>query len=128
MTKDKWTEDERKEHTERLRAMIEDDGHAWDLSDNDRAALAMALSAVELANHSVCTYCGHVGPKTSTDMVDHLLSCDKRPEVRLLNYADALKAYVCHEPMCSQAHPWTAGRPLHHCSCGLDELLQFKDL
>jgi hypothetical protein len=38
MTKDKWTEDERKEHTERLRAMIEDDGHAWDLSDNDRAA------------------------------------------------------------------------------------------
>jgi NADH pyrophosphatase NudC (nudix superfamily) len=121
-----YTEAERREHTERLRAMLEDDGDTWDLSDNDKAALGMALQAVELANLSVCNYCGHVGPKTSQAMVDHVLTCEKRPEMRLFNHIDALRAYVRHEPMCSQSKPWRAGRPLHHCSCGLDELLAFK--
>ncbi len=128
MSKTTWTEDERKEHTERLHAMIEDGGDTWDLSDNDKAALVMALSAVELANHAVCSYCGHIGPKTPLEMADHALSCDKRPEARLFVHIDALRAYVRHEPMCSQAKAWTAGRPLHHCTCGLDALLELKTL
>jgi hypothetical protein len=121
-----FTEAEQREHTERLRAMVEDDGETWDLSDNDKAALRMALAAVENANLSFCVYCGKIGPKASADMVDHTLTCEKRPEMRLFNHIDALRAYVRHEPMCSQAKPWLAGRPLHHCTCGLDGLLAFK--
>jgi NADH pyrophosphatase NudC (nudix superfamily) len=121
-----YTADQRREHTERLRAMVEDDGETWDLSDNDKAALRMALQAVELANHSVCTYCGHIGDKTTDAMTEHVLACEKRPEMRLFNHIDALRAYVRHEPMCSQAKREFAGRPLHHCTCGLDKLLAFK--
>jgi hypothetical protein len=121
-----WTEAERREHTERLRAMLEDDGDTWDLSDNDKAAIRMALSAVEHANLAVCSYCGHIGPKNSADMAEHALTCEKRPEMRLFNHIDALRAYARHEPMCSQAKREFAGRPLHHCSCGLDKLLTFK--
>jgi hypothetical protein len=121
-----YTDDECREHTERLRAMVEDCGETWDLSDNDKAALGMALQAVELASKAVCNYCGHIGPKTASDMVEHVLTCEKRPEIRLFNHIDALRAYVRHEPMCSQAKREFAGRPLHHCTCGLDELLAFK--
>lgn len=118
-----WTDDERREHTERLQAMLEDDGDTWDLSDNDKAALTMALSAVMLASKSICSYCGHVGEKTASAMVDHVLACEKRPEARMVDMLIALRAYAQHLPECSQAKPWFKGRPLHHCSCGLDDLL-----
>ena len=35
-----------REHTERLEAMVEDDGDTWDLSDNDKAALRFALAQI----------------------------------------------------------------------------------
>jgi hypothetical protein len=109
-----YTAKETREHTERLRAMVEDDGETWDLSDNDKAALRMALEAVELANSAICNYCGHVGPKERDAMVDHTLSCDKRPEVKLLNYIDTLRAFARHEPMC-KAYRYPG---LGKCDCG----------
>ena len=118
-----YTESERREHTERLHAMIEDDHETWDLSDNDRAALRFALESVLLANKAICTYCGHIGDKSSTAMADHALACDKRPEARLIDMLFTLRAYAVHRPECSQSKPWLAGRPLHHCTCGLAKLL-----
>lgn len=118
-----YTEDERREHTERLAAMIEDDGDTWDLSDNDKAALRFAHQAVTLAGLAVCAYCGHIGPKTSAAMSEHAVSCDKRPEMTLFNLMDAIKAYAAHKPECSQSKPWYQGRPLHHCTCGLAKLV-----
>lgn len=118
-----YTEAERRDHTERLEAMAEDDGETWDLSDNDRSALRFALQAVHLAGKAICTYCGHIGDKSSAAMADHILSCDKRPEMKLFAMMDVVREYAAHKPECSQSKPWYAGRPGHFCTCGLAELL-----
>jgi hypothetical protein len=85
-----FTEAERREHTERLRAMLEDDGETWDLSDNDKAAIRMALSAVENSDKAICSYCGAIGPKNSEHMADHALTCDKRPEAKLVDVIEQM--------------------------------------
>lgn len=87
-----FTEAERREHTERLEAMVEDDGQTWDLSDNDKAALRFALEAVRLAGHAICSYCGHVGEKTSAAMADlHAQVASQAEEIATLKSLDELR-------------------------------------
>jgi hypothetical protein len=42
----------------------------------------------EFVNFTVCAYCGHKSPtQDKTAVLDHILTCDKRPEKKLLEKA-----------------------------------------
>lgn len=44
----------------------------------------------EGANKSVCTYCGHVGPKDVETMLQHMVVCEKHPTLKLIEKANEL--------------------------------------
>ena len=44
----------------------------------------------ESADKSICTYCGHIGPKTSEAMVEHMATCEKHPTMKMLKEFSAL--------------------------------------
>lgn len=75
-----------------LRARLEHEQIMLNVSFGDEVAqhekavtaLGLAIEAVERAGLIVCSYCGSERPKTDRDgMLEHILTCDKRPEARL---------------------------------------------
>lgn len=86
-----------KEQYERVRLMASGD-ETWDLSDSDTSALTAVLARLDslekaLADQQyvVCSWCGHRTDRSGRsmeemhrEMDDHVLSCERRPEAKLL--------------------------------------------
>lgn len=66
-----------------------------DRRENLEAELTEAKAEIELykdgANQSICTYCGHKGPKNLHAMAEHMAVCKKHPVPVLLKENAALR-------------------------------------
>lgn len=90
------------EELEMLQRRIDDPD--WDISQRGEVweLLPMLLEAAALSNKSMCSYCGFVHEDRAdfSAILDHIMSCEKRPERKLLDRAfeieDGLYQRIIH--------------------------------
>lgn len=89
------------EDLEMLQERIDDPD--WDISQQNDVweLLPRLLEAVKLNDVIMCAYCGHESPKNDKmAVVEHTMSCEKRPEKKLLEKAleieDRLYGRIIH--------------------------------
>lgn len=80
------------EELETLQHRIDDPD--WDISQQ-ADVYEMLPRLLELAKNSmmtVCAYCGQESPRDAAAILDHIMSCEKRPEKTFLNKAFEVEA------------------------------------